>query len=109
MAFDLGKYKDKTRPVVVEMDGDPLKVSYRPAAFTPNLRKEISALGEDEVDALARYLKPLLASWDATDKGKPVPIEVEVLNDLGYELLNAIFSSIVADVNPASDPNAKRA
>jgi len=108
MAFDLGKYREKTRPVEVQMDGDPLHVSYKPAAFTPNLRKEIEKLGEDDVDALAKYLCPLLADWDATEGGKKVEISVEVLNGLGYQLLNAIFSAIVAAVNPAADPNAKK-
>ncbi len=108
MPLDLKQYKGATRPVAVAVGTETLNLSYRPASFTPNLRKEIARLSEDDADALAKYLLPLLASWDLTDAGKPVEITLEILNDLGYQLLNAIFGVIIADVNPASDPNAPK-
>jgi hypothetical protein len=107
--MDLRKHKSKTRPFTATFgEGDDTETvtgNYRPFAFTPRLLQEAEAAQKagEVSETLAKTFAPLVASWDLTDDGKPVPISADALMDVPVDILAGVTSAI----GEAQRPNPK--
>ena len=97
MAITLSQLKKNLKTLTVEIDGDILTISYRPAAITPALWDELRSKEYDRnihVDVLSRAL----AGWDLLDDdGQPLPILESELMELPGDFLAAIYNQIMSD------------
>lgn len=76
MAFDFGATQEYTEEATLTIFGQPLKVKFYPDRYTIQLEEQANA---KETGGLAWFLAQLIQSWDAVEKGEPVPVTEEVL------------------------------
>ncbi len=127
--MELSTLREATKDLAVSMGGgNSLAVSYYPGRYTRKMQKDIDAKDRaaekelvaweaaakkakeaeedaperpntDDVQGVAEMVVGLLASWDLTDSGKPVPICVDSCVDaLGYIYTLAILRAILSDI-----------
>ncbi len=94
-----------TLTVPVEVYGESLSVTWRPAALTPALEARVGDVADQPASAqtavLVEVLSRLLAGWDLTeDDGSPVPTSVERLRDLPTAFLWAVYGGLSAEAAP---------
>jgi hypothetical protein len=128
MALSIGKIRTLlTRPLQIEVEGEPLHFQYTPAGFTPEL-EELTRQAEGDNDKLGTpgartMLKNLLMGWDLTEdapdevtdaktgkkraydpqKDGPLPtlpIDDATLRIVPNSVLFMMLSAIVEDLNP---------
>ena len=104
MPLDFSDLKAKRRAVAVQYDGEVINVEYCPGMVTPEYQSAMLALAkseptEDQTAAWEQMLA-VMASWDITDNGEPLPITRETLGMMPTDLLMAIMQAITADANP---------
>lgn len=91
------------RTIKVPFGDDTLTLTYRPSAI--NAVQEAREL-EDREKGLhllsqARSLAEIISSWDLQDDdGQPVPVEPEVLGQLGLDVTSALTRAILDDLLP---------
>jgi hypothetical protein len=126
--MDISTLRENTKEITVSLGAGTIVAAYYPGRYTRKLQRDIAAkekalqakvdAGDDGADAddvngIAEMVVALLASWDLTDGGKPVPITEETLVDaLGYIYTLAILRAILDDVTAGTggaglDPNSK--
>lgn len=99
---------NKRKEIVVEWEGEQVKLAYRPySQVIENAMKEVAtkaaAEGAKGIDrgATIEQLKALLLSWELVgEDGKPAPISYETLDILPSPLLIAMNRAIVAAMYP---------
>ena len=89
-------------------DGEELTITYRPQAFTPNMRKRLTRLQSvkkattaDELDAStidADMLFELVTEWNLEADGGIVPLTLASCRELPGDVIEAIFVIINDDV-----------
>ena len=116
---DLNK---KALPAVFTYEGETCTVYYRPAKLTTRVQFAAAAMatvgreGQTAADQAAlivevlgdytEALTGLLASWDVLgEDGKPIPITVDVIQELPLNFVYAMFTAI----QQANSPNAESA
>lgn len=90
--------------VSVELGGEPVTVTYRPRAMTPELQERIGA-AEGVAGIKAALYGPvaeLLVSWDVTqDDGTPIDVkDEEALRSIPSQLLLAVLRGVLQDARP---------
>lgn len=90
MPIDLQALRAVTREIAVDICGETLRVTYRPAAIT-----EAAVRGLGQADAPFQLLVDAIASWDLMDGEAMVPITVESLKELPVELATAAIDAIL--------------
>lgn len=91
------------RSIAIEFEAGVLNITYDPSVITAdNEREEIAMRMRGLViNSLAQSLERMIVEWDLVDdKGKPIPIKLESLTALGYDVLNYIMRSINEDFRP---------
>lgn len=97
MPIKLSQYREATRPVAIPVGSDTLTVHYKFGLFTARFQQEM----EGDKNATVRALVTLLADWDLLgDDGQPLAITEDILEDVGYALLNQIFKALLDDLVP---------
>lgn len=104
-------YKEFVRTIDARLiNGDTLTFSYKPALYNRALQKRFGAKKNPDGSVTpamsdAEFLKEVLVSWDFEDeKGKPVPINAEVLEtEMNLLDLSNITSAIIQDVVPNAE------
>lgn len=105
MPLDLGDLLARVAEVDVDYGDGSFAVRYRPEAITVDL---VEALGADEGDDVRRLallvdvLARVVAGWDVTEEGIPLPVTPECLRRFPLRMLVAVVAAITADV---ADPN----
>lgn len=85
-------------------DAGDLNVEFYPTKLTYGLRKRIAAAAQaEDYDAMLEGFIQVFKSWDLLDdKGKPEPLEMAVLADLGEDVLAEIMKAIQDATSPKS-------
>lgn len=100
----LSKLKNRTRAFEVNVDGEVVKGLFYPGVYTPKFEEELNSIQEDDPEAnrvLAKKLCALVAEWDLEeDDGSKVPISVEQLIDIPYDVLIGIMMEIGRNLFP---------
>jgi len=91
------------RTVKVDFNGETLTLTYRPSVI--NAKQEARELEEraagQHVQSMANSLAEIIESWDVVDdKGKPVPVSVELLSTFGLDVLQKMTREIIGDLLP---------
>jgi uncharacterized protein YccT (UPF0319 family) len=91
------------RTIKVSFGDDTLTLTYKPSAI--NAVQEARELEDREkghhLMSQARSLAEIIASWDLQDDdGQPVPVEAEVLGQLGLDVTSALTRAILDDLLP---------
>lgn len=102
--------------VTVDFGGETVTVTFNQNAMTKRWVKQIQAgLEAEDIETSSRSLVDLIMSWDILDSnGAPVPVTVDVLDDLPLPFLRAIDEAIgdasnlsSAEGNASSKPAPK--
>lgn len=99
----LSQLMSNEKALEVEINGDILKITYDPSAFTAEAEDRYAAQRETQrnIGAMAEALDVLLLKWDLTDDdGEPLPINVETLRTLPGEFLGRVMEAINEDASP---------
>ena len=92
------------RSIVIDFGGDDqLHITYDPAQITAENEREEAQLRMRglRINAIALSLSRMIVEWDLVDdKSKPLPIEMETLEKLGYDVVSFIMRSINEDFHP---------
>lgn len=100
---DLSELKSMTRSVTVDFFGVPIEVQYRPAAMTVELEERLFAgapEGEDARSWVLAGFQQVIAGWDVTEGGEPVPITAEGLRQVPSRVLWETLVQIGRDQSP---------
>lgn len=108
--MDLQQRRRRTRSLEVEVDGEAIRLEYRPAEVTADLVERCQkaervarsgkGVGEAPSTVLAQGLARLISEWDVTDGGKPYPPTAANLMALDIPILGALFLAVMADCSP---------
>ncbi len=95
----------RTRDVAVDLgDGDVLRVTYRPAAYTPEFEQKVNdAIAAGDRDALGGMVMALIADWDLYEdeaQKRKVPITVARVRSLPMIVISPTLEAVGADLNP---------
>lgn len=99
MPVDIDDLARRERTIELDYDGEAVEVRYRPHLFDSTVYNSI-VLGtapESDDEAFGVMIK-LLAGWNLTRKGKPLPITKETLTALPWALLRDISNAIGKDL-----------
>lgn len=91
------------RTIAIEFEAGTLNVTYDPSAITADNEREeaMMRLRGMPINGIAQSLVKVIVEWDLQDdKGKPVPIDLEALTPLGYDVLAYLMRSINEDFRP---------
>jgi hypothetical protein len=104
MPLDLSDLKAKKRTVIVDYEGESIKVDYRPQMINPEYQTFLKRLKDDQAtDDEAEQWESVLrvvCGWDIVDDGKPVQITRENLAILPTSLLLTIMEAVMEDASP---------
>jgi len=107
------KKRANGRPLTVTFDeGEKIELTFNPNAITPAFLAELQTrkIGEEGSDVaqgaaaaglVVDTLAQVLASWDLTDGGEPIPLTREGIASVPLDIL----SKILKEVNTATSPN----
>ncbi len=100
MPLELATSVERLRTIECPTEFGPVTVSYRIDAYTTSLEMQTRALITTGQVALAitQMLSTMLAAWDITKNGVPVPPLAEALVDLPLSLIAEIMAGIGNDV-----------
>ena len=93
--MDLQNIAKNTASASVEFLGETLKFRYRPAAITTETFSKVQNT-EDEDEFITLFCQ-IVADWDMTSNGEPVPVNKTVLRNLPVQLLRVIMGAIMDD------------
>lgn len=91
--------KRKPRSVVLEFDDEKLSVNLKKAV--PFGKMSEFAQQGDSPDNVVQILLEFVESWDLNRDGVPVPIDLESLHTVDYDVLKAILSKILENPTEA--------
>lgn len=100
MPLDLARLAAGIAHLAIAYTDETLEVDYRPELVTGRTFGLLARAGRGEgldLGALYAEMTRLIASWDLTEDGVPVPIDPGGLERLGMALLGSILQAIVAD------------
>jgi hypothetical protein len=101
MPFDLGIFEQNVASTEVVYGRDKFMVRYHPSSYDDAFHKEFVA--RDSRGSVNYYLSQLLAGWDLTRDGQPIPIAPETIEPLPLPVKIAIVQAIEVDVkNPTT-------
>lgn len=104
MGVSLNKLRAKTAPVEVDVDGETLKIAYRPSAYTPNFLDNLMNARDSgkPSDALVASTLELIANWDLKEDEKdkePIEITEEILRGIPISMIRDISEAIAEDIS----------
>lgn len=118
MPLDVLALKEATRPIRVsfsyEQDGEEyteeVKASYRLSEVNSQLFERLQEQGDDR-DTLNDLVERIIAKWDITAGGEPLPPTVDALQDvpLPISLLQIVLGAVFEDGLPAGREDRKNA
>src|SRR5688572_25636673 len=91
----------ETRTIQFEFSGQTSKVSYRPNCYTLEFVEAMQS--EDELAVVAPALAKLIAAWELTENGQPIPTTAEGLARVPIFLLRAMQVAIREDMEVAEE------
>lgn len=97
--MDLNAIASKTATTEVPFLGETVRLDYRPALLTRDRLAALDAENVDE-DTAATFLCDVLAGWDLTNDGEPLPITVEGLGKVPFPLLKEMMKGLVEGTKP---------
>jgi hypothetical protein len=100
MPLDLARLAAGVAHVSIPYAAETLEVDYRPELVTGRTFGLLAAAGRGgtiDLEALYAELGRLIAGWDLTDGGEPVPTDAAGLERLGMGLVGTILQAILAD------------
>lgn len=103
MPIKLHELQAKTKETSFDYDGENVKITYRPGAFTAEVESRLQEALQNQLPAggIAEELSHLVAKWDVLDEaGKPLPVTVSWLRQFPVAFLNAIVEAIGRDMRP---------
>jgi len=99
----VGQLVKDARTVQVDVEGEPLNVTYRPSEITPATESAMM----DQVDGsragggLCKLLAKVLVSWELVgDDDKPYPTTEAALRKLPIAFLGIVVKGITDDLRP---------
>lgn len=108
--MDLQQRRNRTRELELEVDGESIRLEYRPAEMTAGLiercqKAERAArsgkgTGEAPSTVMAQELAKLIVAWDVTCGGQPYAPTAANLMALDIPFLGTLFTSIMEDCAP---------
>jgi hypothetical protein len=103
--MDLTKYTAVTKPLVINIEGEVLNITYRPNIYTLGFARELGeALESKDFDRQAETFARLVASWDLyLNEQDIVPLNAEGIQQVPMQVLAAIDSAIADAVRPSED------
>jgi hypothetical protein len=102
------------REIPVTFGPKAFKITYRPEMATREKLREYTRQLEEApegtaLDVTMEFICDLVAGWEITKGGEPIPITPETLaNDVPLPVLNAIRAAIYSDVGEAPKPMKTR-
>jgi hypothetical protein len=92
----------------VPYKGLTVEIDYYPDRVSMNMQRAIAVLSRPphDVGPITEELALVLADWDLTRGGEPVPITPDGVGSLGIALSSAIGGSIMEDFNDPKSPRS---
>lgn len=106
MPIKLHELTENEATCQAEFMGETASVTYRPAAYTPELEEEIRECTNEDLpsNSLAVLLSEVLISWEVLDEnGDKIPPEYENLRKMPTRFLAAVVRAINEDQNPEEE------
>ena len=88
---------NETRELNFEFQGQRSRILYYPNCYTLEFVQQIAEAGND-VELAAQVAAKLIADWELTENGKPLPPTAEGIQRLPVMLLRAIEEAIGQDM-----------
>lgn len=93
--MDVGSLTGVTERVEFSFAGQVGNVEYRPNVYSLGYYRKIrKVLDEEQIGELAPLLCELIAAWDLTANGEPIPVTPEGMERVPFPLINAIQAAI---------------
>ncbi len=97
----LAELAKKTKELTVDIDGQPLSVTYYTNAYTPEMEALLLEAEKQPAASLARVVLNLVVSWDLEESdGSMYPLSWEKVSKLPVQFLVWVFQGIAADIRP---------
>lgn len=104
MGIDLAALRQKSKPLAVPFGDDVVSIEYYPGKVTPEYQTKIKRLrsARDDADEAEQWevLLAVVAKWDITDGGRPVPLDASGMNTVPTSILGEILSAVLEDMAP---------
>jgi hypothetical protein len=93
-------------PVTFDWNGTEIQIAYRP--YSQRIEQEVKG-GEDWTQESMKALVVRVAlDWNITSGGKPVPIDLDTLEQLPTELQMSLFYAVLNDVRNPTLPTVTK-
>lgn len=103
---DLAALRSNSARLTVDYGGATFAVDYRFADVGPRTHETQRKMQAGDMEALYAELAHLVAAWDATDAGVPVPTTADGFRSAGVGVCIALWNAILPDVgNPTVAPS----
>lgn len=94
-------------PVEFDWNGNSIEIAYRP--YSKRIEREIKGDESWNQETMQALVLRVALDWNLTSDGKPVPIDLETLDDLPTELQWQLFYAVQNDLrNPTLPTVTKR-
>ena len=93
--MDEQAFIDEVKPLDVDFGaGRILHVEYRPNA----IKLKDQGVSDTSADAVAEIIGRMIASWDLTRNGEPVPLTVDALKETSVNILVKVQQRVLEDM-----------
>jgi hypothetical protein len=103
MPFDIGTAKQVLATTTLEYGDGPdntVTITYRKRLVQSELLNLTEGTEIEQARTLRNSLAELIADWDITDNGEPLPPSLAVLKHIELDFLLAVFHAIVDHATP---------
>lgn len=107
MGVRLSHLNHNRRSFVFRFEDEEMKITYRPASYTPELEAGMRQATDTpwQAEALAAFVSSLVDEWELLDDdGTQLPATVEVARTLPVVFLAEIVGAIGEDMKPGEAP-----
>lgn len=108
-SVDRSAIRERLRTIPVTLDGGAtIEVKIRLSAITLDLQEDFEKQRAEEGDlaATVSMLERVMAEWNVTDAGKPVPITKDELLTFDPMFLGAISDEVARNISPNGKTSA---
>lgn len=89
-------------PVTFDWNGTEIAIAYRP--YSERIEREIKGDADWTQDSMKALIVRVALDWNITSNKKPVPIDLDTLEQLPTELQMSLFYAVLNDVRNPSLP-----
>ena len=101
--MDVSALAQRTTTLQVEYAGQTAAITYYPDCFNSDDLQRFINMRNDDLAGWMRELSRMVATWELTNNGQPLPTTPEGIAQVPSGLLGAIQKKIIGDMFPSEE------